>query len=240
MAVKTPSNLSVGVSRKCSEKNGCSVVSWRGPHKTRNVSDESNSRIDGEPVNTLLMEIKKMKNAKNMRFGWLVAAALSCVCSINAFAATAKNDSKTGGRSKAERTAEEHLNESVQRIEMDKDLAALRERIAAKEQHAETLNVRLLQIIDRETALQGRLAVVEHQLKDNNIEKLLAGVGSTKPEELRATVRQALMIERENLQEQLQLLDQERARVMNSLATTDAVIDSLRMELAAATLAELR
>lgn len=172
-----------------------------------------------------------MKNAMNMKFGWLVAVALSCVCSINAFAATAKNDAKK---------SEERLNESVQRIEKDKDLAALRERIAAKEQHAETLNARLVQLIDRETALQGRLAVVEHQLKDNNIEKLLAGVGSTKPEELRATVRQALLIEREGLEEQLQLLDQERARVLNSLATTDAAIDSLRMELAAATLAELR
>ena len=197
-----------------------------------------------------------MRNAQNMkmRFGLMVAVALSCVWSISGFAATAANDSKKqepvhrtqfetaenpGGRN-AERTSEEQLNESVNRLENDRDLAALRERIAAKEQQAETLNARLVQLVDRETALQGRLAVVEHQLKDNNIEKLLAGVGSTKPEELRATVRQALLIEREGLQEQLGLLDKERGRIMTSLATTDATIDSLRMELATATLAELR
>lgn len=198
-----------------------------------------------------------MKNAQNMnmRFGWLIAAALICVWSISGFAATAGNGSQkqepvhrtqfetaenAGGRPKAERTSEERLNESVNRIEKDRNLEALRERIAAKEQQAETLNARLVQIEDRETALQGRLVVVEHQLKDNNIEKLLAGVGSTKPEELRDAVRQALLIEREGLQEQMRLLDKERSRILMTLTATDAAIDSLRMELATATLAELR
>lgn len=192
----------------------------------------------------------------NITFGWLVAAALSCVCSISALAATAGNDSKMqeqvhrtqfetaenpGGRSTRERESkEERLTESVNRLQEDPHLASLREQIVVKEQSAENLNARLMEIVDRETALLGRLAVVEHQLKDNNIEKLLAGIGSTKPEELRATVRQALLIEREGLQATLQLLNQERTRILTSLVMTNDAIEILRMELATATLAELR
>ncbi len=198
-----------------------------------------------------------MRNEKNlnMRCGWLVAAALSCVCSISALAATEGNTSKTqepahraqfetaadpGGRPKPERDSAEQLTETVNRLQEDRQLASLREQIIVKEQSAEKLNARLMELVDRETALHGRLAVVEHQLKDNNIEKLLAGVGSTKPEELRATVRQALLIEREGLQAQLRLLDQERARILTSLAMTNDAIDILRMELATATLAAVR
>ena len=195
-----------------------------------------------------------MKTAKNMRIGMgLVAAALSCICSLTVFAAT-DNQKKSAEahhkiqfetaenpapRPKAEST-DESLKASVDRLQNDRNLDSLRERIVAKEQHAETLNARLIEITERETALQGRLAVVEHQLIPGNIEKLLAGVGSTKPEELRETVRRALVKEREGLQTQLQLLDRERGRILTSLATTDATIESLRMELAAATLAEMR
>ena len=204
------------------------------------------------------MEIE-MRNEKNlnMRFGWLVAVALSCVCSISAFAGTAGNDSNTqepvhrahfetakdpGSSTTSERgdSHERRLTESVNRLQDSRHLTSLREQIVIKEESVEKLNARLIEIVDRETALFGRLALVEHQLKDNNIEKLLAGVGSTKPEELRATVRQALFIEGEGLQEQLRLLNQERTRVLTSLAMTNTEIDNLRMELATATLAGLR
>jgi hypothetical protein len=201
------------------------------------------------------MEIE-MKNANNMklRFGWLVAVVLSCICSMNAFAATTEDSKKQepvhrvqfetaenpGGRPKAERSSDEHLNEDVSRIQKDRNLEALRERIVAKEQQAEVLQSRLIEISSRETSLGTRMAVIEHQLKDNNIEKLLAGVGSTKPEELRDAVRKGLIAEREGVNEQLRLLNLERARVLSSLATTDAAIESLRMELATATLAEMR
>jgi len=199
----------------------------------------------------------EMKNARNMnlRFGWLVVVAMSCICSISAFATTTRKDStkqepvhrvqfdtaeNPGGRPKAEKSSQEILNEDISRIQKDRHLDALRERIVAKEQQAEALQARLIDIAARETSLQTRLAVIDHQLKDNNIEKLLAGVGSTKPEELRAAVRQGLLTERDGVNEQLRLLDLERARILSSLATTDATIDSLRMELATATLAELR
>jgi hypothetical protein len=74
----------------------------------------------------------------------------------------------------------------------------------------------------QEADLQTRLQELDEAVKPENIEKSLAGVGSTKPEELRAQRRQQLERERLGVKNQLDQLAISRTRLEKSLATLDA------------------
>jgi hypothetical protein len=91
----------------------------------------------------------------------------------------------------------------------------------AKEQATELRNT-LEALKAQEADLQTRLQELDEAVKPENIEKSLAGVGSTKPEELRAQRRQQLERERLGVKNQLDQLAISRARMEKSLATLDA------------------
>ncbi|MDX6382779.1 MAG: hypothetical protein QOK48_352 [Blastocatellia bacterium] len=63
-----------------------------------------------------------------------------------------------------------------------------------------------------------RLEEINEQLKPESIERELAGIGSTHPEELREHRRKLLTIERNGLQIQLDLLEEERAGIETAIA----------------------
>ncbi len=69
----------------------------------------------------------------------------------------------------------------------------------------------------RETELQARARQLDEDLKPENIERSLAGVGSTKPEELRELQRRQLTIERESVRTQLNLLATSRERLESAI-----------------------
>ncbi|HYK21147.1 MAG TPA: hypothetical protein VEV42_10460, partial [Pyrinomonadaceae bacterium] len=56
----------------------------------------------------------------------------------------------------------------------------------------EKLRAQLLEVQTKEEALRARAEQLEESLKPENIERSLAGVGSTKPEELREARRRQL------------------------------------------------
>ena len=85
------------------------------------------------------------------------------------------------------------------------------------------LKQQLLDIESKETRLRIRLEEIGQQLKPESIERELAGIGSTRPEELREHRRKLLTIERNGLQTQLDLLEEERARIEASIAATASV-----------------
>ena len=58
-----------------------------------------------------------------------------------------------------------------------------------------------------------RLEELDEQLKPESIERELAGIGSVHPEKLREHRRKLLTIERNGLQRQLDLLEEDRARI---------------------------
>jgi hypothetical protein len=88
-----------------------------------------------------------------------------------------------------------------------------------REVTASTLKQQLLDLESKETRLRMRLEEIDEQLKPESIERELAGIGSVHPEELREHRRKLLTIERNGLQAQLDLLEEERARIEAAIAT---------------------
>jgi hypothetical protein len=88
----------------------------------------------------------------------------------------------------------------------------------------ERANASRAQLIDlqaKQESLRSRLRHLEEELKPENIEKSLAGIGSTRPEDLRELRRRQLEIEKTNIESQLKLLAESRTRLETSIAQAD-------------------
>src|SRR5215212_3023689 len=72
---------------------------------------------------------------------------------------------------------------------------------------AEKLKAHLLDVQGQEEGLRARLAELDESLKPENIERSLAGIGSTRPEELRESRRRQLTIDRDGVLAQLKTLE---------------------------------
>jgi hypothetical protein len=89
---------------------------------------------------------------------------------------------------------------------------------------AETVDKIKLQLLDlqaKEEELKSRSIELEEALKPENIERSLAGVGSTRPEELREARRRQLTIERDSVLAQLRILENTRIRLESALAQAE-------------------
>lgn len=84
------------------------------------------------------------------------------------------------------------------------------------------LKAQLLDVQGREEALRIHAQELDESLKPENIERSLAGVGSTRPEELREARRRQLTIERDGVQAQLRLLETTRQRLETAIAEAEA------------------
>ena len=87
---------------------------------------------------------------------------------------------------------------------------------------AEQLRAQLLDVQTKEEDLRARARQLDEALKPENIERSLAGVGSTKPEELRESRRRQLQIERDGIESQLKLLETSRTRLEAAIRDADA------------------
>ncbi len=87
---------------------------------------------------------------------------------------------------------------------------------------ADNLRLQLLDLQPKEAELQERVRQLDEDLKPENIERSLAGIGSTRPEELREARRRHLKIERDSLLTQLGHLAKNRASLESAIATADA------------------
>jgi len=83
------------------------------------------------------------------------------------------------------------------------------------------LRSELADVQARANELETRLAQINEDIKPENIERSLAGVGSTKPEELRETRRRQLDIQRKGIQSQLDSLATARTRLERSIVSAD-------------------
>ncbi len=79
------------------------------------------------------------------------------------------------------------------------------------------LRAQLTDVQARESELQAHARQLDEALKPENIERSLAGVGSTKPEELRELRRRQLTVERDSVRTQLNLLATSRERLESAL-----------------------
>ena len=80
------------------------------------------------------------------------------------------------------------------------------------------IKLQLLDLQAKEEQLKYRKIELDEAIKPENIERSLAGVGSTRPEELREARRRQLTIERDSIVSQLRILENTRTRLESSLA----------------------
>ena len=86
------------------------------------------------------------------------------------------------------------------------------------QERAANLRAQLIEAQARQAELQTRLQQLEEDLKPENIERSLAGVGSVHPEELREARRRQLEIEKRGVQSQLDVLAASRSRLEIAIA----------------------
>ncbi len=84
------------------------------------------------------------------------------------------------------------------------------------------LRVQLLEVQEKEGSLRMRAQQLDEYLKPENIERALAGIGTTKPEELREARRRQLTIESDSVKAQLKVIEMTKMRLETTLATAEA------------------
>ena len=82
--------------------------------------------------------------------------------------------------------------------------------------------VQLSEVQVRKAELRARDEQLEEDLKPENIERSVAGMGSTHPEQLREQRRRQLEIARVGVRAQLDELDRSQTRLESSIADADA------------------
>ena len=85
----------------------------------------------------------------------------------------------------------------------------------------DNLRSQLLEAKAEEAQLKARQSQLDEDLKPENIERALAGIGSTKPEELRESRRRQLTIEREGVRAQIKIATTRRERLESYLLTAE-------------------
>ena len=83
------------------------------------------------------------------------------------------------------------------------------------------LRLQLIEVQEKEGSLRMRAQQLEEELKPENIERSLAGLGSTRPEELREARRRRLTIEQESVKAQLKLVETTKARLETAIASAE-------------------
>jgi chromosome segregation ATPase len=113
------------------------------------------------------------------------------------------------------------------------------ERLSRAEQRSADLWKQLREVESQQADLQSRLEEINYALKPENIDRAVAGYGSTRPEEVRERRRQQLEGEKLRVQKQLDQLTANHARLETSIAAADAEVERLRKRLDAADQAAL-
>ena len=93
------------------------------------------------------------------------------------------------------------------------------------------MQAQLLDMSEKESPFQDRIDQLDEQLRPENIDQSLAGVGSTRPEDAKEALRRRLTNEMRRQQAQLDLLHQNYIRLQSALAGVDASIQRPRLRL---------
>jgi len=90
------------------------------------------------------------------------------------------------------------------------------------DRQVESLRAQLRDVTDKETQLQAREQQLDEDLKPENIEHSLSGVGTTDASALRDQRRQQLEREKSSVEEQLRSLASSRGQLEASIASAEA------------------
>ena len=89
-------------------------------------------------------------------------------------------------------------------------------------QTADQLKLQLLELQTQEEGLRARAVELDEAIKPENIQRSLAGVGSTKPEELREARRKQLESEKRIVEAQLNTLAVAKTRLESAILAAEA------------------
>ena len=105
------------------------------------------------------------------------------------------------------------------------------ERLTRAEQRAEQLRSQLIDVQSKIADFESKLEQIEFALRPENIESIMAGYGSTRPEQAREARKKQLESERARVQAQLKLVETSKTRLEVAVGNADAEVDHLRMKL---------
>lgn len=131
------------------------------------------------------------------------------------------------------------LSTKINQMEQSQRTLVDLERLSRAEQRSADLWKQLREVESQQSDLQARLEEIDYNLKPENIDRSVAGYGSTRPEEVREQRRRQLESEKIRAQKQLDQLAANHARLETSIATADAEVERLRKRLDAADKAAL-
>ncbi len=116
-------------------------------------------------------------------------------------------------------------NEKVKQIATNLDL------LAHTEERAEVLRKQLIELIEKETAYRTRLTQMDEDMRPENIDRSMAGIGGTRTAEMRDTRRRSLDSERRGLESLLTLASQSRIRLEEDVRQADLLVAKFRQRL---------
>ncbi|PYS34015.1 MAG: hypothetical protein DMF75_07720 [Acidobacteria bacterium] len=105
------------------------------------------------------------------------------------------------------------------------------ELLARTEERAGILRKQLLELIEKETSSRSRLAQIDEDIRPENIERALSGIGTTRTVELRETRRRVLENERKGLESLLNQTPSSRSRLEEDVRQADSLVTKLRQRL---------
>ncbi len=105
------------------------------------------------------------------------------------------------------------------------------ELLARTEERAGILRKQLLELIEKETSSRSRLAQLDEDIRPENIERALSGIGTTRTVELRETRRRVLENERKGLESLLNQTTSSRSRLEEDVRQADSLVTKLRQRL---------
>ena len=110
-------------------------------------------------------------------------------------------------------------------------LAPSLELLARAEERAGILRRQLIESIEKETTYKSRLAQMDEEIRPENVERSLSGVGTTRTAEIREVRRRSLEIEKRGLESLLNLIAQTRARLEEEVRQADGQVSRIRQRL---------
>jgi hypothetical protein len=122
-------------------------------------------------------------------------------------------------------TPDNNSNEKVKRIATNLDL------LMHTEERAEVLRKQLIELIEKETSFKSRMTQLDEDMRPENIERALSGIGTTRTPELRDTRRRVLENERKGIESLLNVTTQSRIRLEEDVRQADQLVSRLRQRL---------
>jgi hypothetical protein len=123
------------------------------------------------------------------------------------------------------------LNDRLQSMQEDDRYQLDMERLTRAEQRAEQLRSQLMDVQGKIADFEARLEQIEYALKPENIEASTAGIGTTRPEQVRDARKKQLEGEKARVTAQLKLAENSRTRLETASANADSEVDQLRAKL---------